>query len=78
MDEVVREIIALQGRLSVPIDQVAGADDLYAVGVMSHTAVNVMLAIEDRFAIEFPDALMSKSTFATVDALAAAVRDFVG
>ncbi len=78
MDEAIRAIIATHGRLTRPVAEVAGGDDLFALGMTSHAAVNVMLAIEDRFAIEFPDAAMSKSTFSTLDSLAAAVRGLVG
>lgn len=78
MDEEIRQIVARHGRLSVAIEAVAGDDDLYALGLTSHTAVNVMLAVEDRFAIEFSDSYMTKSTFATVDSLSAAVRELGG
>ena len=53
-------------------------DDLFALGLTSHAAVNVMLAVEDRFAIEFPDAHMSKNTFSTLDSIAATVRELAG
>ena len=39
----------------------------------SHASVNVMLALEDAFDIEFPDALLTKHTFCTV----ATIRDAV-
>ena len=35
--------------------------DLYAAGMTSHASVNVMLALEDAFDIEFPDELLTKS-----------------
>lgn len=78
MDEKIRSIVAAHGRLTRPIAEIAGGDDLYALGMTSHAAVNVMLAIEDRFMIEFPDESLSKSTFATLDSLAATVRGLVG
>lgn len=77
MDEVVRQIVARYGRLTVPIDGLAGDEDLSSVGLTSHAAVNVMLAIEDRFAVEFPDELMSKKTFASLDSILEAVRSLV-
>jgi len=33
-----------------------------------------MLAIEDAFDIEFPDALLSRKTFRSIDALAVAIE----
>jgi acyl carrier protein len=40
----------------------------------SHASVNVMLALEDAFGVEFPDAMLRKSTFASVSA----IRDALG
>lgn len=78
MDEVIRSIVAAHGRLTRPIAEIAGGDDLYALGLTSHAAVNVMLAIEDRFMIEFPDEAMTKNTFNTLDSIAATVRTLLG
>ncbi|MGX9297202.1 acyl carrier protein [Tsukamurella paurometabola] len=78
MDEAIRSIVAAHGRLTRPIAEIAGGDDLFALGLTSHAAVNVMLAIEDRFTIEFPDASMTKNTFSTLDSLAATVRELAG
>lgn len=78
VDEAIRSIVAMHGRVTRPIAEIAGGDDLYALGLTSHAAVNVMLAIEDRFMIEFPDSVMTKNTFGTLDSLAATVRALVG
>ncbi len=69
----VREILARHGRLSVPIDQLDGASDLHGAGLTSLATVGLMLALEERFEIEFPDALLSRRTFGSIDALASAV-----
>ena len=50
--------------------------DLYRAGLTSHASVNVMLALEDAD-IGFPDALLKKSTFESIAAIAAAL-DSVG
>ena len=39
----------------------------------SHASVNVMLALEDAFDIEFPDDLLNKATFCTLQSLGQAV-----
>ncbi len=39
--------------------------------------MNLLLAIEDHFDVEFPDELLSRRTFQTIDALAEAVEDLV-
>ena len=50
-------------------------DDLYSAGMTSHASVTVMLACEDEWDIEFPQHMLKKSTFASVDAIAAALDE---
>jgi acyl carrier protein len=71
MDDKVRSIVNAQGRLPVDVSALSDEDDLYAAGLTSHACVNVMLALEDEFEVEFPDELLRKSTFASV----ASIRD---
>jgi acyl carrier protein len=49
--------------------------DLYAAGLTSHASVNVMLALEDEFDIEFPDSMLRKATFVSIAAIAGAVQE---
>ncbi|HEY7008262.1 MAG TPA: acyl carrier protein, partial [Jatrophihabitantaceae bacterium] len=53
----------------VDVNTLSDQDDLYAAGLTSHASVNVMLALEDEFDLEFPDELLRKSTFASVDSI---------
>jgi len=72
--EATRRIVEEHGRLSVPMAEVADDDDLYNAGMTSHASVNVMLALEDAFDIEFPDAMLKRSVFETVDSIAFAIE----
>jgi acyl carrier protein len=54
---------------------VDGNADLYELGLTSHASVNVMLALEDEFDIEFPDEVLKKSTFASVCNIQQVVED---
>jgi acyl carrier protein len=40
----------------------------------SHASVNLMLALEDSFDLEFPDAMLKRSTFETVASISTAVE----
>jgi acyl carrier protein len=71
--EKVREILAQHGRLSVAVDQLADNADLYNAGLTSLATVGLMLAIEDQFNIEFPDNLLSRKTFGSINAILDAV-----
>jgi len=73
VDESIRSILAEHGRLSVDATQLNDGDDLYRVGLTSHSTVNVMLALEDAFEIEIPDTMLRKSTFQSVASIRAAL-----
>lgn len=63
--------------MSVDAQTVDAAADLYGLGLTSHASVNVMLALEDVFDIEFPDEVLKKSTFATVTNIEQVVENLV-
>ena len=65
----VRDIVAQHGRLAVEIATVANDDDLYRAGLTSHASVNLMLALEDAFDLEFPERLLRRQTFQSIAAI---------
>jgi len=73
-EEAVRRALAAHGRLTVDASAVASIADLYALGLTSHATVNVMLAIENDLDVEFPDAVLHRSTFATIESITAAAE----
>lgn len=76
--EKVREILAQHGRLSVPVAELSDDGDLYNAGLTSLATVGLMLALEDGFDVEFPDAMLSRRTFGSIASLAAAVEELSG
>ncbi len=48
---------------------------LFDAGMSSHASVSVLIALEDAFGIEFPDAMLTRDVFASVANLSAAVRE---
>jgi len=77
-DETIRLILAEHGQLSCAIGELGDDDDLFSANLTSHATVNVMLALEDAFGIEFPDDMMRKSNFQSVSAMRAAVLALAG
>jgi acyl carrier protein len=69
----IREILQANGRLPVSAMSLRDDDDLYQQGLSSHASVNVMLALEDAFDVEFPDVLLRRDTFRSVAAIRAAL-----
>lgn len=69
----IRAVLAAHGRLGVDAANLSAGDDLYAAGMTSLASVNVMLALEGEFDIEFPDQMLNRSVFSSVAAIEAAV-----
>lgn len=77
MRDRIQKALADHGRMSVDPNGVDADADLYELGLTSHASVNVMLALEDEFDIEFPDEAMKKSTFASINNIEAAVTSLI-
>lgn len=73
----IREILSQHGRLNVDVSELEDDGDLYQAGLTSLITVNLLLAIEDHFDVEFPDELLSRRTFQSIESLAEAVEDLV-
>ncbi len=74
-EQRVRAVIAEHAALAVDPQTLSTTDDLYQAGMTSHASVNVMLALEDAFDIEFPDAMLTREVFASIAAIAAAIAE---
>ena len=75
MRNEIRQIINEHGRLPIALDTLTDDADLYQAGMSSHASVNVMLALEDHFDIEFPDIMLKRSVFESIASIEAAVRE---
>jgi acyl carrier protein len=73
--ETIRRIVRDEGRLAAEIDSLPDAANLYDAGLTSHASVNLMLALEDAFDVEFPDEMLRKQTFESVAAIRAALEE---
>lgn len=72
-DAQIRAILVKHGRLASDANALAADADLYHAGMSSHGSVNVMLALESTFDIEFPDEFLKRSVFASI----VSIRDAV-
>jgi acyl carrier protein len=66
----IRQIVLKHARLVGASGAVDDDADLYALGLNSLATVSVMLALEDRYGVEFGDELLSRETFASIGAIA--------
>ena len=65
-DPQIRQVLKDHGRLNRDVDQMDADTDLYQSGMTSHASVNVMLALEGAFDVEFPDAMLKRSVFSSI------------
>ena len=78
MTDRIRTVIRNHARLGVDAGDLADDADLYQAGMTSHASVNLMLALENEFDVEFPDRLLKRSVFESVAAIRAALEELVG
>jgi acyl carrier protein len=75
VSEQIRSLVAEHARLLVDIDTLGDDDDLYAAGLTSLSTVNLMLALEEHFDVEFLDRMLGRKTFGSIRNLADAIEE---
>lgn len=69
MNDTIRTLLKKHAGLPVNVDELADGADLYAAGLSSFASVQVMLALEENFDIEFPDSLLNRKSFQSIEAI---------
>jgi acyl carrier protein len=72
--EPIRAILAGHARLLVDVDTLTDESDLYEAGLTSLSTVNLMLALEENFDVEFLDSMLGRKTFSSIRALSDAIE----
>ena len=75
MEDRIRHVIAEYARLAVHAADLPDSADLYAAGMTSHASVNLMLALENEFDVEFPDRMLRRGVFESVSSIRAALEE---
>jgi acyl carrier protein len=75
MIDSIRDTLRQHARLSIDVDALPDDADLYQAGMSSHATVNVMLALEQAFDIEFPDRMLRRSVFESIASMRAALEE---
>lgn len=74
----IRALIAAHARLLVPVEQLSDDSDLYEAGLTSLSTVNLMLALEEHFDVEFEDRMLGRKTFGSIQSLSDAITQLRG
>ena len=75
MDQEIRTILREHGRLGIDVDSLTEDASLYQAGLTSHAGVNLMLALEDHFGIEFPERMLRRRTFESIASIKRALAE---
>ena len=76
--ETIREILTQHGRLPVGVETLNNDSDLYNAGLTSLATVGLMLALEDAFDVEFPETMLSRKTFESIESISDAIEELKG
>jgi acyl carrier protein len=76
--EIIREIVAQHARLRTDVSSLDDDADLYEAGLTSLSTVNLMLALEERFDVEFRDSMLKRRTFQSIRSLSEAIAELKG
>ena len=74
-DSQIRSVLRDHGRLNQDAGQLDAGADLYQSGMTSHASVNVMLALEGAFDVEFPDHMLKRSVFGSIQSIRQALNE---
>jgi acyl carrier protein len=74
----IRETLRDYGHLAVDVAELADQSNLYDAGLTSQGSVTLMLALEERFDIEFPDRMLKRGAFASIANIRAGLGELIG
>ena len=75
MQDIIRQTLDEHGRLTRTAASSSSDSDLFAVGLTSFAAVQLMLAIEERFDVEFPDRMINRRSWASIDMIVSCLTE---
>ncbi|MCA0422932.1 MAG: acyl carrier protein [Proteobacteria bacterium] len=65
-EDTIRAILEKHGRLPCAVASLASDADLYTAGLKSFASVQIMLALEEAFDLEFPERMLNRATFSSI------------
>jgi acyl carrier protein len=73
----IRDILGTNEAFAGRADQLSEDDSLFDLGLDSFGSVQLMLALEERFNVEFPDDLLNRKSFSTIRSISEAVSTLI-
>jgi acyl carrier protein len=70
----IQKIVKENAGLGPASEQVNDSSNLYQAGMTSYASVALMIALENEFDLEFPDGMLSRNVFESIDSIANAIE----
>jgi len=77
MQPIIRQALDQHGRLCVPAARLDDSADLYAAGLTSFAAVQVMLVLEENLRVEFPDRMLNRKSWSSIGVISACLTELI-
>lgn len=77
MKTKIREILTKTAKLPVDIATLRDDDDLFNAGLTSFGTVELMMALEEAFDLEFPDRMMNRRNFSSISGIEQALQSIM-
>ena len=71
----IRTVLRDHGRLNKNVELLDSDTDLYQAGMTSHASVNVMVAVEGAFDVEFPVHMLKRNVFNSIQSIRSALSE---
>lgn len=75
MKAIIRDLLAKHGGLPSSVEELSDTADLYEAGLSSFASVQLMLALEEEFDVEFPEHLLNRKSFSSIAAIEEALSE---
>ncbi|HWJ75778.1 MAG TPA: acyl carrier protein [Kaistia sp.] len=77
MRDRIRKLIAERKVVAVDVDTLSDTADLYEAGLSSFASIQFMLALEDEFDIEFPERMLTRKTFVSIESIDRSIAELI-
>jgi D-alanine--poly(phosphoribitol) ligase subunit 2 len=77
IDQGIREILGSNEAFAGKASELSEDDSLFDLGLDSFGSVQLMLGLEERFSIEFPDELLNRKSFSSIRTIRQAVSNLL-
>lgn len=78
MTETIRSILERTIQFPPEAGLISDTTDLYAAGMSSFASVQLMLALEEAFDVEFPDRMLTRRLFSSIAAIREGLSELLG